>query len=315
MSDTDFPETIESEPQFVAPTALAQLQGAEIDRMVATAKQFPRNLAQVRKKAYHMIVSNEDVAASCSFAVPRGDGVVRGPSARFAEIMVSAWGNCRSSSRIIDEGAEYVTAQGMFYDVENNVAVSCEIKGRIVDRYGKRYSPDGIINAANATGSKAARTAALRGIPQAAWKWLYEQAQATVAGDVKTLPERRDKAFALMKPFGLTPAMICRLLRIEGVSEITTDHLTSLEAMRVALKEKETTVEELMDATYDHPVAEKGQRTVDKIKQKYQKPEAEPDLKKMAEEAQAKLKAKREETKANEPTKASDVQTSLGEKW
>jgi hypothetical protein len=39
-------------------------------------------------------------------------------------------------------GAEFVTAQGVFHDLERNVAITYEVQRRIVDKEGHRYSAD-----------------------------------------------------------------------------------------------------------------------------------------------------------------------------
>lgn len=305
--DMETGEVIE-QPQFMTAGALAQINASEINQAVATAKQFPRNLTVVRKKAYHLITNNQEIAASCIYALPRQGKVIKGPSARFAEIIAHAWGNCRYSARIIEEGAESVTAQGVFYDAESNVGVSYESKRRIIDKDGRRYTPDMVIMTCNAACSVAMRNAILKAIPKAAWQWLYEQAEATVAGDVKTLSERRDKVLALFRPFGMTPAMVFRVIGVEGQSEITTDHLTNLHAILTSLKDGDTTVEQLMDSTYNQGVAEKGERTVETIKRKYRKPEVKPATSEQVKAAQEKLEQKRQEAKAEEPAKVADIQ-------
>lgn len=309
MSD---PEVLDSdavvtEGEMLSPGALAQVTSAEVNQMVATAKQWPRRLRTVDARVVDLISSSQDVAAACSYAIPRDGKVIIGPSVRFAEIIFSAWMNCRSKSRTVDEGSEYITAEGMFFDVETNTAISCEVKMRIVDREGRRYSHDMIVNTANAAGSKAARTAILRGIPKAWWQKHYDYAQKVVAGDVRTLPQRRDAALALFKSFGMTPAMLCQVVGVEAVSELTIEHLTTLQAILNALRDKETTVEELMRNTQNRDVAEKGAHTVDQIKAKYRKPEVKPASAEQIARAQAKLDEKRKQAQAQEPVKAAEV--------
>lgn len=300
-------DAIVTEGEILSPGALAQATSAEINQMVATAKQWPRKLRAVDARVVDLISSSQDTAAACSYAIPRDGKVITGPSVRFAEIIFSAWGNCRSKSRTVDEGTEYVTAEGLFFDVENNTAISCEVKMRIVDREGRRYSHDMIVNTSNAAGSKAARTAVLRGIPKAWWQKHFDYAQQVVAGDVRTLPQRRDSALSLFRAFGMTPAMLCQVVGVDAVSELGIEHLATLQAILNALQEKETTVEQLMENTQNRNVQEKGARTIDQIKMKYRKPEVKPATPEQVAKAQAKLDQKRKQAKEQEPVKIGEV--------
>ena len=69
-------EQSEGEPISTNPTlvtqAIAQLNASEIDRMIATARAFPRKLAAVRKEIYSLVVQDEETAASMIYALPRG---------------------------------------------------------------------------------------------------------------------------------------------------------------------------------------------------------------------------------------------------
>lgn len=56
-----------------------------------------------------------------------------------------------------------MTAQGVFHDLERNVAITYEVRRRIVDKNGRRYKPDMIGVTANAACSIALRNAILRG--------------------------------------------------------------------------------------------------------------------------------------------------------
>ena len=63
-----------------------------------------------------------------------------------------------------------------------NLALTTEVKRRIVDKDGNRYSPDLIGVTANAACSIALRNAVLKAIPQSLWKGLYTAAEKTIMG-------------------------------------------------------------------------------------------------------------------------------------
>jgi hypothetical protein len=131
-----------------------ELIKSEIDIQIATAKNYPRNIKQALAKAMELISMNENVAASCCYALPRREKVlingkfefqnkaIEGPSVRLAEIICSVYGNLRSGARIISKEASSITAQGICHDLESNNCISVEVKRRIIDRAGKAFNED-----------------------------------------------------------------------------------------------------------------------------------------------------------------------------
>jgi hypothetical protein len=291
--------------------AIAQLNASEIDRQIATARAFPRELSKVRREIMGLVIQDDETAASMIYALPRGkeknaatgnweQKIVKGPTARFAEIVAYGWGNNRYGARIISEEEQFITAQGVFFDLEKNVSVTVEIKRRVTDKDGRRYNPDMIAMTCNAALSIAGRNAILKAVPKALWKGLYAAAEQTIKGDIQTLNDRRFKLTDQFKAFGMTPAMVCQVLGVGGSSEITLDHLGTLQGILTSLKDGETTVERLMSDSVggDAAVAARGKETVEGIKRKYTaapaaSPAASPEVKAAAAAAQAKLEAKR----------------------
>lgn len=70
---------------------VAVLNRSEIEQQVTTAHKFPRSIKRFRQEALQMVTLNESVAESCIYALPRGNKTIEGPSARFAEVVASAW--------------------------------------------------------------------------------------------------------------------------------------------------------------------------------------------------------------------------------
>lgn len=81
----------------------ALINRSEIDMQIATAHKFPRSIKRFRQEALAMVTLNEQIAESCIYALPRGNKTIEGPSARFAEVVASAWGNCRAGARVVSD--------------------------------------------------------------------------------------------------------------------------------------------------------------------------------------------------------------------
>lgn len=244
----------------------ASLSSAEINQQIATAKRYPRSLQKFRTDAKSMVTLTEGIARECIYALPRDGKTIEGPSARFGEIIMSAWGNCRAGARVIATEAEFVTAQGVFQDLERNSAVSFEVRRRIVDKRGNRYSHDMIGVTSNAASSIALRNAILRGVPKAFWSDLYEAARNIVKGKSETLAHRRDAAFKEFMLVGLTPENLFSILDIRGPEDIDLEKLVVLAGMLTAIKEGDTTPEQLLaaasgeDAAPAKPAAKKADK-------------------------------------------------------
>lgn len=225
-------------------STVALLNKSEIDQQIATAHKYPRSIKRFRDETLQMVTLNETIAQECIYALPRDGKTIEGPSARFAEVVASAWGNSRAGARVVNDHGEFVTAQGVFHDLERNVAITYEVQRRIVDKKGNRFKPDMIGVTANAACSIALRNAILKGVPKAFWSDMYEAARRTAIGDNQTLANRRARALGVLQKYGATPEMVFKLLGIQGEEDITLEHLTVLFGITTSLKEGETTVEQ-----------------------------------------------------------------------
>ena len=191
-----------------------------------------------------MATRNERVAEECFYALPRDGKTVEGPSARLAEIVTSAWGNCRACARVVDEGAEFLTAQGVFHDLERNVQVTMEVRRRITGKNGRRYSSDMIGVTGNAACSIALRNAVFRGIPRAFWIDIYDAARKAAVGDAQTLANKRAHMFAHFLKLGATREAILAAINVQGEEDIGLDELATLKGIATAIKDGDTTVEQ-----------------------------------------------------------------------
>lgn len=227
---------------------LAVLSASEINQQIATAHKFPRSVRRFLDEAKQLVTLSEETADECIYALPRDGKTIEGPSARFAEIVAYSWGNARAGARVMDDAGDFVTAQGVFHDLEKNVAITYEVKRRITDKHGRRFKPDMIGVTANAACSIALRNAILKGVPKALWSTLYETARQIVMGTAETLANRRAAALAYLQKFGATEDMVLALLQVQGIEDITLDHLVTLRGIATAIREGDTTVEQAFAA-------------------------------------------------------------------
>lgn len=235
--------------QHVDGAALAVITAAEIDRQVATAKQYPRDIAKCLTELRGLVTSSEEVAQECFYTLERKEKekgtnkeiikFIVGPSVRFAELLVYCWHNLRVATRIVEEGTEFLTAQGIAHDLERNNAVSTEVRRRITTSQGYRYGADMIGVTGAAAGSIAFRNAVFDLIPPAVWRPIYEAARVKAVGDTKTLKERLATAIAAFVKAGAVEAQIYPALGIKGKDELTDDHLITLRALWTRVRDKE----------------------------------------------------------------------------
>lgn len=227
----------------------AMISRSEIEQQISTARRFPRSLKRFRDEAIQMVTLSQSIAEQCVYALPRDGKTIEGPSARFAEIVASAWGNNRAGARVIDDKGEFITAQGVFHDLERNVAITYEVQRRIVDRQGRRFKADMIGVTANAACSIALRNAVLKGVPKAFWEDMYVEARKVIMGDIKTLANRRADALAHFQRFGVSADQVCAKLDVAGVEDIGLEHLVLLRGIVTAIKEGDTTPEDAFAGT------------------------------------------------------------------
>ncbi|SRR5579871_588848 len=235
----------EREVTMAPDTALvSSISKAELDQAITTARQYPRSLKRFLSECLDMATLNERIAQECIYALPRDGRIIEGPSARLAEIVASAWGNCRAGARVVEESREFVTAQGVFMDLERNVSITFEVRRRITGRDGRRFKADMIGVTGNAACSIALRNAVFKGIPKAFWSDIYDAARKVVAGDSKTIANRRAEALSYLQKLGATEPMVLAKLGVAGVEDIGLDELVLLRGLATAIKEGDTTVEE-----------------------------------------------------------------------
>ena len=211
---------------------------AETYVQIATAKRFPRSLATFRRNIAAQASSDMSIARQCHYAIPRAGKTIEGPSIRFAEMVLQAWGNAHAGTRIVDELQHFIVAQGVFYDLENNVRVTEEVPRRIVDKDGARFNTDMIGVTGAAARSIALRNSILRGVPKAFWWDGYGAARLTIVGDIKTMKTRREEVLAWFKTHGIAEQQVFAALGVAGLVELGPDKLITLAGFRTSIEDE-----------------------------------------------------------------------------
>lgn len=225
-------------------TTMESLSRAENDVAISTAKNYPRSISKFRQDAMTMATIDAEVAASCFYKFSRGGKTIEGPSVRLAEIVASAWGNLKFGARIIDEGEKFVTAQGVAHDLEKNVQTTVEIRRRIVNKEGERFSDDMITVTCNAACAIALRNAVFKAVPFTYAKTIFEAAKRTAIGDVKTVAFRRQQMAEAFAKMGVSLEMILNLVDKMALEDIGIGEIETLLGVFTAIKDGDTTVEE-----------------------------------------------------------------------
>lgn len=243
-------------PVIVANDALSLITKAEIDIQISTAKAFPRSLKMFLDKAMSMATLSEDIAASCSYSLPRGGKSLDGKSVRLAEIVCSAYGNIRAGARVIANDGKTITAQGICHDLETNNCVTIEVKRRITGKDGKPFNEDMQVVTGNAACAIAYRNAVFKVVPSALTDDVYEKAKEVARGTAETLVKRRDKALEYFHALKVADKQICEVLEIKKVEDIDLDKLAMLTGMRAAIKNGEATIQSLFEVkvVIDKPI-------------------------------------------------------------
>ena len=234
----------------LTPSALDVLQRAEIDVQISTAKRYPRSMEMFKKRATEMACLDIETAESCIYRRPVGKDnngkqkIAEGMSIRMAEIVAASYGNIRSGSRIIEQTDRFVKCQGVCHDLETNNSSSSEVIESTVDKNGRPYSERMRVVAAKACSAKAHRDAIFKVVPRALAKPIEMAARKVIAGDEKSLEERRAGAKKWVESLRIEPSRVFATLGVQGWADVTADHLVELTGLRTAIKDNETTVDE-----------------------------------------------------------------------
>ena len=226
------------------------VERANVDSQVATAKQYPRDLARSVNNSIAMATMDYATAQSCGYALTRGGKPITGPSVHLAKLIVSNWGNIRAEAKVVQITDKQVISRGTCWDLQNNVATAFEVRRSIVGKNGKRFTDDMITVTGNAANSIAYRNAVFSVIPKAITDKVYQAAQHFITGDLsdeEKLVARRKKCIDFFKDeYGINEQEVIMLCGKQTVNQMKADQIAILLGITQSLKDGDTTVDELM---------------------------------------------------------------------
>ncbi len=243
-------EMLPVEAQDVQIVQVDAVERANVDSQVATAKRYPRDIRRSIDNSVVMVTMNQETAQSCSYALPRGGKPITGPSVHLAKIIVSNWGNMRTEAKVVQITDKQVISRGTCWDLETNVASAFEVRRSIIGKNGQRFSDDMITVTGNAANSIAYRNAVFAVIPKAITDRVYYAAQKFITGDLsdsdKLLKVRTGVMNNFKNNYGITEEEVVKMCGKQAVNQIGADEISMLMGTIQALKDGDTTVDELM---------------------------------------------------------------------
>lgn len=254
-------EVLPVEAQDVQIVQVDAVERANVDSQVATAKRYPRDIRRSIDNSVVMATMNQETAQSCSYALPRGGKPITGPSVHLAKIIVSNWGNMRTEAKVVQITDKQVISRGTCWDLETNVASAFEVRRSIIGKNRQRFSDDMITVTGNAANSIAYRNAVFAVIPKAITDRVYYAAQKFITGDLsdsdKLLKVRTGVLNNFKNNYGITEEEVVKMCGKQTVNQIGADEISMLMGTIQALKDGDTTVDELMKPIRESKEAKK----------------------------------------------------------
>lgn len=243
-------EVLPVEAQNAQIVQVDAVERANVDSQVATAKRYPRDIRRSIDNSVVMATMNQETAQSCNYALPRGGKPITGPSVHLAKIIVSNWGNMRTEAKVVQITDKQVISRGTCWDLETNVASAFEVRRSIIGKNGQRFSEDMITVTGNAANSIAYRNAVFAVIPKAITDRVYYAAQRFITGGLydsdKLLKVRTGIINNFKNSYGITEEEVVKMCGKQTVNQIGADEISMLMGTIQALKDGDTTVDELM---------------------------------------------------------------------
>jgi hypothetical protein len=237
------------------------LMRIENESMLAVAIQRPRNEEQVLKGAIKELQMVPEQAKRAYYSIPyrerQPDGTqkmvrVEGPSIKASMALARRWGNCSVTARSLKQDATGAELAGIFIDFETNFRVERPMwVSKVMKRRGGgtyTLDPQRWLAAFQSGASKAARNAAINGLPDYLVAAYIKQAKTIAAGDpeAKADPKRVDKVLEAFKRFNVTLEVLEAHLEVKRDGWMG-DDLATLVGLGNAIKDGQMTVAEAFD--------------------------------------------------------------------
>lgn len=225
------------------------VEKAQVDVQITTAKQYPRNLSRVKTNAVALVTMDVETAKSCKYALPRGGKPITGASVHLARILAQQYGNIRAEAKVVEITERQIVSRGTAWDLESNYAVAYEVRRSIWGKTG-RYNDDMITVTGNAANAIAYRNAVLAIIPKGIIDAASKAAQDFITGDLTDeaiMLKRRKKMLDYFNDeYNIKEEEVLAMLGKQTVNQIKAEQIAIMINTEQALKDGDTTVEELL---------------------------------------------------------------------
>lgn len=268
--------------QLLAEAAISLITKAEIDTQISTARAFPRSIKKFISDVMSLATISEDVAQSCTFALPTAGKTLTGPSVRLAEMAFTCYKNLRGGARVINNDGKVITAQVVMHDLENNVCYTGEVQRSIMqNEYANGRKTGRMVPMSEhmqvVTGSAACSIAFRNGVfkvvPAALIDSVHEQVKLVAMGTEATLQTRKATTFKFLAAHGVSEERAFSALGVDGMEDINLEKLSTLRGMCTLIKNGENTVADIFPATQEPKAsgAAMNKKTEDAIKKAAEK--------------------------------------------
>jgi hypothetical protein len=248
--------------QGVSDVALSERYKAEVFARREQAVRFPRDVMVFRQR----ILTHCErfaFAEKARYSKPVGGGLIHGPSIRFVEAALQAYGNVDVGQQIIQDDASSRVVRVSVTDLETNVQVSedvqvsktierrnpkqgDEILGERINSHGSKVyilaaTDDDLQIKIAAAVSKKVRTCGLRLLPPDVVDEAIEQCIATSRSKIMDDPEGQAKTMAdAFSSVGVSADQLGKYLG-HSVLQCTPAEIDELRTIFAAIKDGETT--------------------------------------------------------------------------
>ncbi len=248
-------------------SALEAQSRAEYDTQIATAKRYPRDLTRAKNNSIAIVTMDKKTAETCRYALPRGGKTISGPSVHMARIMAQQYGNLRVTAAVKMVMDREIVSEAVAFDLETNYAVKVEVHRRITQKDGSRYNDDNITVTGNAANAIALRNAILNVIPKSVTDAVYNAALEKITGDLSDetkLIARRNDIFQKMKDaYNVKEDQILQVLNLKSINQVKVEQISDLIAIGQAIKDGDTTVEEVFYKTTTKDISGEAKAVAD----------------------------------------------------
>lgn len=228
-------------------------EAAGISGQLREARERPRDLKKIRDGIIFTATLDEETADSCSYALPRADKIITGPSVGLANIVIQLWGNVRMDLSKVSIDDKYVTCRARIWDLENNFAMSQEVLKKITDKKGNRFSEDLIVLTTNSCMSIAKRNVIFSVVPKPFWNAGLKAAREMLIGDTSTntaLAAKREEFFKkAAAEFSVTNEEILLALKVKAIGDVGPEELQLLRGFGQAIRDGDASVNTIFRPT------------------------------------------------------------------